>query len=599
MKYCPECGYKLEGNVKFCPECGYKLSELQKQGDSFLGEKTKFASSEDLIKFFLKNAHENAEISIAPEITEKKLVNAAETIGNGVDTMKVTGLIDTTVFHSGKEGILFLGDKVYIRPAFGNSVCIEFDSIKDVKYEEKEFRDSNNKVSIEKILDVHKKAGDLLRFSSNTYGFGFPLKLLADILNGILTDVDVIETTDQFLLLKDMGPECILLYLKIVTNYLYEDDGQIDNEEYKELIGLMGRLNVSKDLADDLRTYRTGEVKVPTEDLIDDIQKYIPRGSVPTIFQSLLNDILSISKNDPEEWKQDDIFMRYQKLLGVSDSQVDFFVRRLLQDRRIIEEKIDDNTIKKAMSELAAIGTAAGASLAALAVTGGVSTGIWGGLFTISMASTGGMALGLAAIGGLGYGAYRGVKYFSGTTESEKYAIRSSMLQQKIKELQKSENYLIEDINWTTTKIAELIEKKDQILENHEQLLKYIQMAKALDAGSRMIFEEEKKSQINVLLSRLPEKLDFDKFEELVKKTQYQIPFKEYVYACYEDNGNGEYILQNIDDEEQLDKLDQILETVGYYDLSKSTVAKTNVFVKKGISGLKGLISGQNEQEDR
>lgn len=285
----------------------------------------------------------------------------------------------------------------------------------------------------------------------------------------------------------------------------------------------------------------------------------------------------------------------FQRLFGVSDSQVDFFVRRLLQDRRIIEEKIDDNTIKKAMSELAAIGTAAGVSLAALAVTGGVSTGIWGGLFTISMASTGGMALGLAAIGGLGYGAYRGVKYFSGTADSEKYAIRSTMLQQKIKELQKSENYLIEDINWTTTKIAELMEKKDQILANHEQLLKYIQMAKSLDAGSRLIFEEEKKSQINILLSHLPEKLDFNKFEELVKKTQYQIPFREYVYACYQSDGNGEYILQNIDDEEKLEKLDQILGTVGYYDLSKSTVAKTNVLMKKGISGLKGLISGQNE----
>ena len=595
MKFCPECGYKLEANVKFCPECGYRLSDLQKQDNSSLKKEIKFESSEDLIKHFLKNAHENADISIAPEITEKKLVSAAETIGNGADTMKVTGLIDTTVFHSGKEGILFLGDKVYLRPAFGNSVCIEYDSIKNVKYEEKDSRDANNKVSIEKILDVHKTDGDLLRFSSKDYGFNFPLKLLSEILSGILSDVNVIETTDQFLLLKDMGTECILLYLKIVTNYLYEDDGQLDNEEYKELIGLMGRLNVSKELADALRTYRVEKIKVPTEDLITDIRNYIPRGSVPTIFQSLLNDILSISKNNPDEWKNDEIFVRYQRLFGVSDAQVDFFVRRLLQDRRIIEEKIDDNTIKRAMSELAAIGTAAGVSLAALAVTGGVSTGIWGGLFTISMASTGGMALGLAAIGGLGYGAYRGVKYFSGTAESEKYAIRSTMLQQKIKELQKSENYLIEDINWTTTKIAELIEKKNQILANHEQLLEYIQMAKSLDAGSRLIFDEEKKSQINILLSHLPEKLDFNKFEELVKKTQYQIPFREYVYACYQSNGNGEYILQNIDDEEKLEKLDQILETVGYYDLSKSTVAKTNVLMKKGISGLKGLINGQNE----
>lgn len=26
-KFCPECGYKLDGEYKFCPECGYKLAE--------------------------------------------------------------------------------------------------------------------------------------------------------------------------------------------------------------------------------------------------------------------------------------------------------------------------------------------------------------------------------------------------------------------------------------------------------------------------------------------------------------------------------------------------------------------------------------------
>lgn len=32
MKYCPECGAKLNGTPKFCPECGTKLSEGSTQG---------------------------------------------------------------------------------------------------------------------------------------------------------------------------------------------------------------------------------------------------------------------------------------------------------------------------------------------------------------------------------------------------------------------------------------------------------------------------------------------------------------------------------------------------------------------------------------
>ena len=62
-----------------------------------------------------------------------------------------------------------------------------------------------------------------------------------------------------------------------------------------------------------------------------------------------------------------------------------------------------------------------------------------------------------------------------------------------------------------------------------------------------------------------------------------------------ENNSTLEELEALLKEEEKLEKLDQILGTVGYYDLSKSTVAKTNVLMKKGISGLKGLISGQNE----
>lgn len=590
MKFCPECGFKFEGNEKFCPECGFKVEQYQKTD-----EKIKYQSSEEMIKSKLKASYEKAEIFIAPDIPEKKLVNAASVIGKGVNTMEVVGLVDTTILHSGKEGILFMGDRAFLRPPFGTPICIEYASLKNIKYDEKEIRDSNDKVKIERILTIEKKAGDIERFSSNTYGFEFPLKLFSEILNSTIHDVENIETTNQLLQLKDMEEECIALYLKIIMNYLREDDGIIDNFEYKELIGLMSRLNISKDLADKLRDYRIGNDTKQTSELIEEIKDYIPSGSINTIFQSLVNDILSIRRNDPENWKQDEIFIKYQRMFNVSDAQIEFFVRRLIQDRKIIEEKIDDNTIKKAISEISAVGAAAGVSLAALTVTGGISTGIWGGLLTISMASTGGMALGLAAIGGLGYGAYKSVKYFSGTAESERYAIRSTMLQQKIKELQNSENYLIEDINWTTSKIADLVEKKDQILENYDQLLNYIQMAQELDIGSRIMFEEEKKTRVNVYLSHLPEQLDINKYNELVKKTQYQTIYDEFVFSCYEENSDGEYILGDIQDEEYLEKLEQILENIGYFDTAKSAVAKTNAIMKKGFGNLKGILNQQNE----
>ena len=97
-----------------------------------------------------------------------------------------------------------------------------------------------------------------------------------------------------------MEEECIALYLKIIMNYLREDDGIIDNFEYKELIGLMSRLNISKDLADKLRDYRIGNDTKQTSELIEEIKDYIPSGSINTIFQSLVNDIYQLEEVIPK-----------------------------------------------------------------------------------------------------------------------------------------------------------------------------------------------------------------------------------------------------------------------------------------------------------
>ena len=34
FKFCPECGYKLDGAYKFCPECGYRLEESAAQAEA-------------------------------------------------------------------------------------------------------------------------------------------------------------------------------------------------------------------------------------------------------------------------------------------------------------------------------------------------------------------------------------------------------------------------------------------------------------------------------------------------------------------------------------------------------------------------------------
>lgn len=85
MKFCPECGSKFEGNVKFCPECGYKIAKNDSNRNELV-ENNEKVHSEDYIKNVLKSSY-ITNLSIAPDIPEKILVNASVSIAEKIDPM--------------------------------------------------------------------------------------------------------------------------------------------------------------------------------------------------------------------------------------------------------------------------------------------------------------------------------------------------------------------------------------------------------------------------------------------------------------------------------------------------------------------------------
>ena len=67
MKYCPECGNKIEGNPKFCPECGNKLS---------IEEKSKEPKSARVkyIEALMRGESENSARTRAGFLTEEEKI---------------------------------------------------------------------------------------------------------------------------------------------------------------------------------------------------------------------------------------------------------------------------------------------------------------------------------------------------------------------------------------------------------------------------------------------------------------------------------------------------------------------------------------------
>lgn len=546
----------------------------------------KYVSSENYLKEALKNA-DMTGVYIAPEIPEKKLVNACRYIGNEVSPGVVVGLIDTTLLGSAKEGFLFTGTDMYYKMMLEKPSSINYADIEKVECVKQEKKKSDGTIEVQEKVSIENKSGDV-----HTYFFSSKNQVIADILDGVINNTETIESSEQLIRLEDLSEDIKEIYMQIIINYLRADDDMIDNQEYKELMALQAKSNITTELSARLRDYRfQKDNQIETEVLIKELKESIANGSIQNIYHALINDLILVKKSVADDWENDETFLYYKNMLDITDKQVEFFLRKMKDDERIINERLDDNSVKKLANEMVALGGAAGVSLTALALTGGISTGVWGGLIALGTASTGGMFLGLAAVAGLGYASYKGVKYFSRTSELEKYGIQSGMLQERIMLLQRSQGYLLEDINWTTEKIDKLVQDKDNIMENLEEIQQLMKLNRNLSQSGKIIMEEEDKNKENLMMSKLPQVLDAPRYHELVNKTSHAEKFNEFVFSFYIKNDEEKYVLAEGIRGDILEKLFNVLQQIGYYDTQKSAMAQGSILKKQGVEALKSFFN--------
>ncbi|WP_069286481.1 zinc ribbon domain-containing protein [Aerococcus urinaeequi] len=622
MKICPECGNKLNENAKFCPECGYKISDSNgfvndTNSESAVVEKL---SSEAYIKKALAQSPQQG-ISISPFENTKKLVAAAKTIAKGVDPTVIIGLIDTSVMSSGKAGAVFTGTHLYLKSNFNEESVIPFVGMKEVKYELEKELDQNNKLTETKSLQIYYEDDSCINVTSETLTMSFPFETIATILEGMLTQVDSLESKNQVVQLENLRPEIITLYFRVIIAYLRMDDNIIDAEEYKELLSLMTKVKVSKQIADELRKYRFQD---NAED-IDILIKYLRNElevdniSAPIIFQSLGMDLVSMNKDILDKWNESDSLVLIFDKLNVDKKQVEFTVRRIILNERIYTEKLDNNQIKAMTTELVALATGAGISLGALAITGAVSgmgAGVSGGLWALAFGTTGGVLLGVATVAAGAYGAYKGVKYFAGTSELEKYSFKQEALTNKITMLRASNVYILDDLNYLmgsingltekiiehqqltkaiVTKSGELLQQKnDQIFEIANKLQIMSNRAKNISESGKIIENEQGFMELESCLTALPEELNIEKFEELVESDINKVQYIKIINEVYYEDESGKRWINKevtVEDIEKLNNASAILESIKYNETAASTVVQGKVMAKKGFNSLKSLFS--------
>ena len=532
------------------------------------------------------------KVFIAPNIPEKKLNNAISSIAEGVNPEYVLAIVDTTLFGSAKEGIVFLGDRLFVRDILEKPSIFNFFDISKAEYVcEESTKDNGKIVRTEKVI---LKLNDGTEQKLSLPSVGIKFEEFANFINGIINEEGeekIFETTSQILPLSDMDDEIKSAYLKIICNYAYSDDDVIDAKEYAEIISLIVRIDYNAKDRLSLRSYMCDKNNIEdSKSLIDYLFENIPEGCSDIVKKSLIKDIIYIYKlkNDMDQWKNDKFIVELQNELNINDEQIELIISVIKNDENILNERKNDSDIVKSMKEIGAKAGAVGVPLAAVYFSGSVigmsAAGLTSGLATLGMGGFLGfssMFTGIGVVALLGVGTYKGIKKDTGLSELENNKQRELMLQAIIKNSQKSLNYLIEDVNEISKQLTEEINKGMEATIKIKKLSKLLAM---ISNGAKETNRKINYAESEAIIAKLPKHLDKARLEELTNEPTKE-KLRSFVLGCYiekeitvenTDNAREMKNVFELDDKQELKILEQlysVLESIGYMNIKDAALA--------------------------
>jgi len=536
-------------------------------------------------------------VYITPEIAEKKLNNAVTAIAQGIDPAVIIAIIDNTIFSSAKEGIVFTGDSLYYRGPFGTPVALPYKDITKAEHKITETKDEKGKVITTKTLEIFGEDGkNILNIKNPAL---FDVVKLSDLIEAIIAEGGEdgeYQTSMQFQSLTEMEMPVKLAYIKLVSNYLHHETESINNKEYAEIIDLIVRNNVDNENRFILRQYIMNKAEIESNDaLIKYLVSSVDEGSLDGLKQSLMQDIVRLFRIrekakenfDYSNWKKDTFILEVQKLVNVTDEQVNFFFEKIQADEDIIEKRQTNKDIEKTLKSLAAKAGGIGIPLAALYFSGslwvfGGSLFLWGGLGPIAIAA------------GLGFLGYQGIKKLTGISEIEDNGQREMMLQGIIRNSQKSLNFLIEDVNYIAIKLSDELQKSQSTDILIQKLKAQLLM---LSQGASSVTVRVSKAEKEAIIAKLPEKLDSRRFEELTAKPTVQ-KYRPKVFSGYmptkiEMSDGTTKTVQALNFDLSLNELEEIysiLDNVGYFSIKDAGLASAKGFAKDLFGKAKDLV---------
>ena len=546
------------------------------------------------INVFIKNNVRkiaNSSIHIAPDIPEKKLNNAAGSMRLQDNVGSVIALLDSTVFGSGKDGIAFTGERMVYKPAFFDPEIIYFDNLQSAKYVRNVSVNDKGKEKVEEFTEITLKDGGAVKVENISE---CNLKNLADFLNTITEQFDSFEEENQLVALSEMSEELKVAYLKVIVNMAYSNDGDVDKDEYAQILLLMTRLELSTESRFALREYITssGELE-PLPALIKSIDESCTPSHNKSVKISLVKDLFSVFMSVNNGSYDGFVFFKDNNhLFNITEKEVELIIDALNLDFKMLNDDFSDDALTRGLKELGAKAGAVGVPLAAVYLSGSVigmsAAGLTSGLATLGLGGFLGfssMATGIGVAVLLGVGAYKGIKHLTGANEIDKTKRRELMLNEVIKQTQSTISYLMEDINFITIKLNDVIVNHG-VLDEKVKLL--VQKIKLLTSAGNVLTKKSDTTQGKCFKLKCPANLNHEKLQSLTREATkqkiYSVVMSYYQEKTVESEKDGEMVSVKVLAIKEgiptleIEKLAEIFDAIGYYNAAD--------IIKGKLSGL-------------
>lgn len=533
--------------------------------------------------FIKENVNQIAHkaLHIAPDIPEKKLNNAAKSMCLENTIGSVIALLDSTVFGSGKDGLAFTGEKMVYKPAFESPEVVNFSDLETAEYVRNVTTNDKGKEKVTQYTTVTQKDGSSFKIEHISE---CNLEKLAEFLNNISSQFDTFEEEDQLVSLSEMSEDLKVAYLKVIVNMTYSDDGEVDKNEFAQILLLMTRLELSSESRFALREYITTNGKLESlESLMHTIDETCTPSHNKSVKISLVKDLFSVfmSVNDGQ-YDNFTFFKDNNYLFNVSDEEIELIIDALKLDFKMLNDDFSDDALTRGMKELGAKAGAVGVPLAAVYLSGSVvgmsAAGLTSGLATLGLGGALGfssMATGIGVAVLLGVGAYKGIKHLTGANELDKTKRRELMLNEVIKQTQATVSHLMEDINFITIKLNETIlsygaqDKKVKLL---------LQKVKLLTSAGNVLTQKGDATQSKCFKLKCPIELNHEKLESLTREATkqqiYTVIMSFYEEQTVEREQNDETVPVKVLTLKQdistldMEKLANIFEGIGYFKVA-------------------------------